>query len=285
MIIKVLADLSLRTYRVLHKLEKANYDLTHSSHELADLSIVITTFEKRFEKYALPLIYQIRKVSSAPITLIVNGNYGGPATTTNLKNFLVKISEFPFVYPIVYQEFHGCARMWNDGIYYSQSENILVLNDDLTLIPELFSQAMHASLSQISVEDILVFNKSWSHFLLNKNAILKYGWFDERFIAIGNEDGEYAARFTRITSRYIPTLFVDCFVNVSDLSRDAKVQPAGKKYSIFNETLHNMIHSGVNLPSADVHPYFNWYRDCKKALLESDPENIRRIILQASSHD
>ena len=45
-----------------------------------------------------------------------------------------------------------------------------------------------------------VINQSWSHFMISREVIIRVGWFDERFPAIGNEDEDYESRLGFKTS-------------------------------------------------------------------------------------
>jgi predicted glycosyltransferase involved in capsule biosynthesis len=126
------------------------------------------------------------------------------------------------------------------------------LNDDISIIPEYFNTDIRVTFSLLLKTKILTFNASWSHFLIDKECITEIGWFDEHLIGIGNEDGEYAERYSRITGRYIPTFNTQAFLNITDSTRDLDVVSAGSKYSLFNSVLNNLRH---NQPSR--HPYIN----------------------------
>lgn len=247
--------------------------------QISDFSIVITTFEARFDSYALNLIRTLREVTDVPITLVINGNVKSLTNSRKLQNFLLEISRFPQIYPMTFQSFQGCAKMWNSGILNSSSDTVLVLNDDVSLLAEHFNSDMSAALSMLPTTNVLTLNSSWSHFLINRTAVSDYGWFDERLIGIGNEDGEYAERFTRLTGKYIPTLEVDTFINISDSSRDEGVMSTESKYSLFNSILNEVRSVNPDLFSIlDPYPVNKWQREMYEFLSVGEVEPIKKAI-------
>ena len=51
-----------------------NFPMSGSSNN-SDLSIIISTFEMRFFEFTIPLISMLRKETSLPIFVMINGNY------------------------------------------------------------------------------------------------------------------------------------------------------------------------------------------------------------------
>jgi hypothetical protein len=246
-----------------------------------DLSIVITTFQERFEVYTIPLVESIRSVSSLPITIVINGNLESLPETQKLQKFFAKVSEFMNVYPVTFQTFQGCAKMWNTGIIHSRASKVLILNDDVSIIPEHFNPDIHDALSLLSKSNVLTLNASWSHFLIDKQCISDFGWFDEHFIGIGNEDGEYAERYSRITGDYIPTVKVKAFLNVSDSTRDLGVVSNDSKYSLFNSTLNQLRHQQPSLNTyVNPYPLYEWQNKMMPLLSERDVPSLVTAIQQ-----
>ena len=251
------------------------------SASVGTFSIVITTFQERFDVYALPLIQSIRRVSSIPITLVINGNLTSLIEPHKLQSFLEKVSRHPHVYPVTFQSFQGCAKMWNTGIIHSRGSNVLILNDDISVLPEHFESDTNKAISRLSESGVLTLNSSWSHFVINKECIKEIGWFDEHFIGIGNEDGEYAERYTSLTGGYIPTLVVDAFANISDSTRDHKVASTESKYSLFNSILNQLRHDNPPLrTSINPYPMFDWRNRMTEWLSVHDPSAVREAIKQ-----
>jgi hypothetical protein len=75
-------------------------------------------------------------------------------------------------------------------IINSNVPKVLILNDVCVIGPEF----RHEFESQRGLREWLFINESFSHFLVSKNTIGEVGWFDERFLGIGHEDGDYARR-------------------------------------------------------------------------------------------
>jgi predicted glycosyltransferase involved in capsule biosynthesis len=175
--------------------------------------------------------------------------------------------------------------MWNIGIIHSRTSSILILNDDVSLIPEYFDRDIRVALSLLSETKILTFNASWSHFIIDKDCVTDIGWFDEHLIGIGNEDGEYAERYSRITGSYIPTLKIDAFLNITDSTRDLDIVSAGSKYSLFNCVLNNLRNK-----QPSQHPYINpypmneWQNRMIKWLSESDVSILEEAMKTESEN-
>jgi len=244
-----------------------------------DLSIVITTFQERFEVYAIPLVESIRSISSLPITIVINGNLDSLPETQKLQKFFTKISQYINIYPVTFQTFQGCAKMWNTGIIHSRASKVLILNDDISMIPEHFNSDIDNALSLLSKTNVLTLNASWSHFLIDKKCIRDFGWFDEHFIGIGNEDGEYAERYSQITGDYIPTFMVDTFLNVSDSTRDLGVISNDSKYSLFNSTLNQVRHERSSLNTyKDPYPLYEWQNKMMPWLSVRDVPAIMKAL-------
>lgn len=281
--LKFLSSLFLKGHRLALRLQNQS-TLTAPANGLdvsphPEISIVISTFQDRFETYALPLIRSIRSVSNWPITLIINGNLDSLIDTEKLKNFLNNVSDFSQIYPVTFQSFQGCAKMWNTGILNSDTEIVLILNDDVTVVSDNFVSDVSKAVNSLSETNILTFNSSWSHFLINKTAVKDYGWFDEYLLGIGNEDGEYAERYTRLTGNYIPTLGVSTFINISDSSRDQSVASNESKYSLFNSVLNQLRHEDFSIPFGhNPYPLYEWQRKMRKWLSVNDLSAIKKAI-------
>jgi hypothetical protein len=281
--LSLLSSFFLKGLRFSIRLQNSKFFLAKESERVStsagNFSIVITTFQERFDVYALPLIESIRSVSNIPITLVINGNLASLIEPHKLQGFLEKVSRHPHVYPVTFQSFQGCAKMWNTGIIHSRESNILILNDDISLLPEHFEFDATRATSLLSESGVLTLNSSWSHFLINRECIKKIGWFDEHFVGIGNEDGEYAERYTNLTGNYIPTLMVHAFANISDSTRDLTVASTESKYSLFNSVLNQLRHdSPPTRPLINPYPMFDWRNRMAELLSVSDPSVVREAI-------
>jgi hypothetical protein len=205
-----------------------------------DIGIIITTFEQRFDIFAIPLIESLRKSISAPIYLVINANYGGPADTNSLMRLISKISDFRDVFPIVFGNMQGCASLWNTGLAHSNCSRNFVFNDDIMVDEETIANQMQIAVEMMSDTDLLTINNSWSHYLISDKCLKDIGPFDERFLGFGEEDGDYIRRVVDFTGRGPANVLLPSFVNVIDQSADPDVATSWGKYSLFNKCLFHL---------------------------------------------
>ena len=206
----------------------------HSYGDIGDFAIVITTFEARFFKYALPLVTEIRKHTDLPIYITINGNYEKTRDNINLKNFLFAISQFVNVYPIAFANLRGCATLWNSGIEIADSKNYLVLNDDIHINGSSLIDVMLELESVLRNDGLVTINSSFSHFAISEKCLEEVGLFDEHFLGFGEEDGDYIHRYQVEYGKSHVDYKSDNFFNLSDASRDTNIVNSVSKYSMFN---------------------------------------------------
>jgi len=137
------------------------------------------------------------------------------------------------IYPIFFQEIRGLSKMWNTIIVHSSSDNVLLFNDDL----EIHNDEIFKSVEQISnhseFNSICKFNGSFSHFLVKKECIEKIGFFDERLLGFGEEDGDITFRLIK-NNYHLHTHGVSGLINIVSNVRHDNVKPGIGKYSKFN---------------------------------------------------
>ncbi|QKM63982.1 hypothetical protein DCO17_01295 [Polynucleobacter tropicus] len=179
-------------------------------------SIVITTFDKRFESDLVPLIKSIKEFRpSMEIILTVNG----PARDDFDQNYRAKLFEFlaqyDCVYPMVFPKFQSLAKLWNRGILAATNNSVLVLNDDLkiqTADGKSFFDELETLLSD--APETFTINGSFSHFIVSKRELLEVGFFDERLLGLGEEDGDFYWRYHEKYHREIPTFELGMIDNI-----------------------------------------------------------------------
>jgi hypothetical protein len=238
----------LRSKRsIVRKLDKNTRNSTtfsDISKELDDLSIIITTFEARFFEYTIPLITALRSEVNLPIFVIINGNYSKNKNNYMLQEFLKELGKFTNIYPTAFSNFHGCAEMWNTGIVNADSDYFIILNDDIYVYPKLIKSKLAFIRELVSQNELVTFNRSFSHFGISSKCIDEVGFFDEHFLGIGEEDRDY---FHRYESRYLRkpyNLSTDIFYNFGDESRDNEIEKNSKgKYSRFNTIIQQEFYS------------------------------------------
>jgi len=186
-------------------------------------SVVITTFDKRFEAYLVPLLAQIKSQRpGVEVIIVINGPAKGAFDEVYRANILSYLARFPKVFPTMFPSFQSLAKLWNRGALTASHERILILNDDLELKSEdgvCFFDHLEAALN-VNLGTFKI-NGSFSHFLANKHELIEVGFFDERLLGLGEEDGDFYWRFYKKYKKEIPSVGMGLIDNVqSDLADD-----------------------------------------------------------------
>lgn len=194
---------------------------------LAPYSVVITTFDKRFDAFLVPLLAQIKvQRPNIEVIVMINGPVKGAFDETYRSNILSYISRFPKVFPTVFPSFQSLAKLWNRGALTASHNRALILNDDLELGAEngaCFFDHLEAALNDHL--GTFKINGSFSHFILNKQELIDVGFFDERLLGLGEEDGDFYWRFYKKYKKEIPSADMGLINNVqSDLADDGYVK-------------------------------------------------------------
>jgi len=192
-------------------------------HSLACYSVVITTFDKRFDEFLVPLIASIKNQRpNIEIIVTINGPGRGDFDELYRGNILNYLAKFINVFPVMFPNFQSLAKMWNRGVLTASNERILVLNDDLNIQASadtcFFDNLESAMAAQ---QDTFTINGSFSHFVLNKRELIQVGFFDERLLGLGEEDGDFFWRYYQEFQREIPSVDMELIDNVhSDVADD-----------------------------------------------------------------
>lgn len=198
---------------------------------MKNYSVGITTFSKRFD-HVCKLIDQIRQLDDCDIILTVNGNYNADFDEEYRTKILSLCCKYTKIYPIFFPEQRGLSKLWNSIIVHSKTDWILMLNDDV----ELLANEIFQILSTLPKDkpDIKRINGTFSHFILHKDCIDDLGYFDERLLGFGEEDGDMIYRYIAKYDRWLEDIWVHGFTNLCVSSRDENIKPADSKYSAFN---------------------------------------------------
>ncbi|MEK7131174.1 MAG: hypothetical protein AAB797_00365 [Patescibacteria group bacterium] len=157
-----------------------------------EYSIGVVTYVARFEKFLMPLIKQLTEVfPDKEIICIVNGHHDELLQINYLKQVTAFLNQFPNVHYLTYEKHQPLAKCFNWIALMSFAPRMLILNDDVSL-NLLFRREFEKNLTQNN--SFFVINYSWSHFLISKDFIKKIGWFEERLLGTGQEDGDYHIR-------------------------------------------------------------------------------------------
>ena len=166
-------------------------------------SVGIVTYKYRFEKWFKPLLNQIKEFRpDIEIMVAVNGENNEEFDQQFRNNILEFISQKENTYVNMYPTFRGLCKMWNNLMINASNHKMLLLNDDITIRSPLFFDELENKFEQGWSDprlDIFKINGSWSHCFADRRTIDKIGWFDERFLSMGEEDGDVEWRIGDLT--------------------------------------------------------------------------------------
>lgn len=202
-------------------------------------SIGITTFDKRFETFFKPLISSIKKYNpEVEIILMVNCAYNSKIDESYRVDMLKFISEYKYIYPHFCTEFRSLSKLWNNELIFSSNDNVLILNDDVSIDESFFANFKNVFLNNNGSS--FKINGSWSHVLLNRQEVERVGWFDERLLGVGDEDGDFEYRWNDLFNIPFKSFNIEGIDNHVDDSCDTNIKKhSGSKYTAFNRDFIN----------------------------------------------
>ena len=157
-----------------------------------EYSIGVVTYVARFEEFFIPLINQLVEVfPDKEIICIINGHHDEALQINYLKQVTAFLNKFPNVHYITNEKHQSLAKCFNWIAMMSFAKRSLIINDDVSL-NLLFRKQFEKVLENNS--SFFIINKSWSHFLISKSFMKEVGWFEERLLGTGQEDGDYINR-------------------------------------------------------------------------------------------
>jgi hypothetical protein len=156
------------------------------------------------------------------VIVVINGPTKEAFDEVYRSSILTYLSRFPKVFPIMFPRFQSLAKLWNRGALTVSHDRALILNDDLEIKSEngvcFFDHLEAALLIHVGTFKI---NGSFSHFIADKRELIEVGFFDERLLGLGEEDGDFYWRFYKRYKKEIPSADMDLIDNVqSDLADD-----------------------------------------------------------------
>lgn len=275
--------------KILKKLAERLPDIFKDSDELYvsdNISIGITTFGNRFDRYFVPLLSRIKEyVPTIEVIVAINGEHQQEFDENYRRRILEFIAGNKKVYPLLFPHFRGLAKLWNSIIINASGDYILMLNDDIMINDSSFLKDMAVELRKNRGRSFLI-NKSWSHFLISRREIDELGYFDERLLGIGEEDGDITWRYQHHFGREIKSLKLKYFINYAEETvnsyKPTNIKThADTKYSLFNRKfmfgekycsdpagIKGMFDEPVRLkdPGKKQYPYERFYHLHKKEL-------------------
>ena len=251
---------------------------------MSQYSIVITTFDKRFNECLVPLIKALKSQNNeVEIIVMVNGRAHQDFDEEYRSELLRFLSDHKNCFPSIMTSFQSLSKLWNRGILTASHDQVLVLNDDITALSNeegnCLKELDHVMKTQQGTFKI---NGSFSHFMIDKKELMQIGFFDERLLGIGEEDGDFVWRYYQQFQREIPSIPFKYIDNTgSDLSDDG-YQKGIRQYSQFNrdfikrEKYQKTLIGGYKgmfdnrvkkvLPDEKQYPYEEFYRTHKSKL-------------------
>jgi glycosyltransferase involved in cell wall biosynthesis len=197
-------------------------------------SIVITTFDRRFQSHLIPLLNDIHNQNIPPpneVIVMINGPHRSNFNQEYRRQILTFLSDYENVYPTMFPNFQSLAKLWNRGILTAQHDMVLVLNDDLRLEP-MFFESLEKEISSRS--RTFRINGSFSHYMAFKPELIEVGFFDERLLGIGEEDGDFAWRYYKKFGREISSVNIPFVDNIQSDIADPGFSKGIRNYSKFN---------------------------------------------------
>ena len=180
---------------------------------MINMSVCLVTFKERRELIKT-LIPRIREIipEEVDIILAVNGNFE-EAMPNDYRSDMLRLSmEHHNVYPIICTEFMSLSKLWNTLVLFSKTEYNFIMTDDLVISNSDVYQ-IAADYAERSKEQFFTINNGFSHFVLTKSFLHEIGYFDERLLAYGEEDGDLVHRYIKMYGRDVPTLPIHGFYN------------------------------------------------------------------------
>lgn len=245
--------------------------------------IAITTFSLRFDMIS-NMIEKIRGFGvENNILICINGEKDGNFDEGYRKNILELCQNFDKVFPIFFIEMRGLSKMWNTLLIHSIKDNVLLLSDDVVFYDSNMFERVSEHIDSDEFFGITKINGTFAHVVVNKKFIDNLGYFDERLLGFGEEDGDITYRTIEKTGKDVYQLYVGGSNHLVSEIRHEFVKRGVGKYSFFNRNFMfnekykcgNSI-SGISgmfgvdcdplLENKNLYPYESFFMENKKNL-------------------
>ena len=201
-------------------------------------SVTIQTFVHRFDTYLKPLMRSICDMRpDIDKVIFVNGQHKKDFDQTYRKDIMEFAADCPRTYLIMSPIFRGCSYMWNTCFNHTSTPYCLNLNDDVSLMDGFFDEYEQMLMHNSQLEDeSFRINFSFSHFSLYRNDLFDVGYFDERLLGVGEEDGDWLWRWEVAKKKSMRVYRSNYLVNHIDTAETnvENMAKAAGKYSKFN---------------------------------------------------
>ncbi|MGH8611666.1 MAG: glycosyltransferase family 2 protein [Gammaproteobacteria bacterium] len=199
-------------------------------------SIGIVTYIRRFKAFFKPLIQSLCSLfPDTEILVAINGYYDGKQQEQYLLEIRTLLARFPNVKVLPHTEAQSLSKLWNKLIIHSSNDKVLIFNDDILILPHFRKELEKCGILSV---DVGLLKWSWSHFAISKKVISRFGWFDERFPGVGNEDEDYEARLA-MHGVLVPSFSLSALrhivVKTKDFSYGKNMAVVNQKYTSGNK--------------------------------------------------
>jgi len=243
-------------------------------------TIGITTFSKRYD-LVVRLVKQIRDFTDETIIITINGEKDGGFDDNYRRKMLELCANFPNVFPTFFIETRGLSKMWNTVLVMSNDNHVLMLNDDIEIRSGDIFNVVKEHIESESFTGLSRINNSFSHFVVSKEMMDTIGYFDERLLGFGEEDGDVTYRMLKhdinLVNIYSPNV-----INIVSNIRHDYIKSGIGKYSFFNrDFIYNQKYSANDssnlkgmfdtpmeqlLPDINQYPTEKFFKDNKDKL-------------------
>jgi hypothetical protein len=177
------------------------------------LSVCIVTFKQRKELIK-DLVGKIKNrfPESVDILLAINGNNEEDMPDDYRIEMLDLAKSHKNVYPIFCPEFKSLPKLWNTLLIFSKTEYNLILCDDVEFLNSNAYDEIINYIDQTKTQ-FFTLNYGFSHFVCSKTIIHQLGYFDERLLAFGEEDGDMHYRHIKMFGHRIPMFMISGIYN------------------------------------------------------------------------
>ncbi|PKN17993.1 MAG: hypothetical protein CVU71_10740 [Deltaproteobacteria bacterium HGW-Deltaproteobacteria-6] len=204
-----------------------------------NVSIGITTFGNRFDRYFVPLLSRLKEYApETEVIVAINGEHEQAFDEVYRRRILEFAACHKKIYPVMFPQFRGLSKLWNSIIINASHDYILLINDDIMINDASFMNSICLAIRKNKGRSFLI-NKSWSHFLISRAEIDELGYFDERLLGIGEEDGDMTWRYISHFGREMNSFKMKSFINYAEETvntyKPINIKShSGSKYSLFN---------------------------------------------------
>ena len=209
-------------------------------------SIAIQTYQYRFDSYFKGLLANVhRQRPNVEKVIFVNGQNKEPFNENYRKEMLQYATNFPNTFLVMSPFMRGCSFMWNTSVNYTSNDYTLVLGDDILFTDGFFNdfEAILEHNHTMGDESFRI-NSHWGHFCIYRKDMTdknRVGYFDERLIGFGEEDGDWMWRFQNRFNRHMrnfhtPKLLWSCDTSCQPgrNTKPLKIDGKDTKYSAYN---------------------------------------------------